>query len=246
MLIRRILFISPIVIALSLIIAYIMIANSKPNASPSNTSTVSARVKSDVELHYFFDTEVKGIIDSIVDGNSYPEINVHFKDYYDRIFQKTHKNLNIGLSITHHWASDNIEASGKYDEKTNTAMMEIYVPSLMYWFEINQALNQPHWKEAFKSHIIILFMHEMEHVIPLAPSKEKIDIEEESRAWYNTCTYTIDPLIQKYKLPINNDSYKLYQAWLLSKGDRSSITWYNAVYNLYKPVLGKKYGGDKG
>ncbi len=201
-------------------------------------SPVVTCTRSDLEIRTFWDTEVNDVVKSIIKSESpYPEVNKHFQEYLTRIIEKTGKSLTVNLSTKYHKASDLVEASGGYDEKGNSAIMEFYVPSIMDNFEANQKLNRPHWREAFKTHVLIIFMHEMEHIIKPSPSQKSINMEEESRAWYDTCTYTVAPLMQKYRIPVSGDTWVLYQAWLDSNGQRFSPVWQDAIRNLYSKVI---------
>ena len=169
----------------------------------------------------------------------YSEINEHFADCIKHINSRTGTPMNISLSTSYHWSSNDVEGSAGIEPKDGSVVITLFVPAIMDLFDFLTFSNFPHWREAFQTHCIILFMHEMEHLRKDTPTQKHIDIAEESRAWAETCRYTIAPLVEKYHLPLISNDANMYYAWKESAGDANSEVWKLAIEKLYWDLDGK-------
>lgn len=212
-------------------IAGIMLDTLKPTQT---VTLLGPQIRTSSEIRSFWTREVSPTISSIVQVKSYAEVNTRFLQIGGIINKQTSLPLQVSLQEGYHPDSKMIEAAGGYD-KNGRAEIIFFVSSVMDEFEIHQKNNQNGWQQAFKNHMIIIFMHELEHLNRPVNDK-KIGLEEEARAWYDTCTYTIAPLIKKYNILITGDIYQLYQAWKNSSGPKDS-QWTDAVKHLYRSVF---------
>lgn len=187
--------------------------------------------RSEAECREFFSKNVETLLKSITSGKtSYPEINTRFTS------AKLNQ-LSINLVTSYHWASKDIEGSaGKSSD--GTPLIEIYVPAVMDAFEILKHAQMTHWHEAFESHIIVMFMHEMEHLRFDKKKADHIDINEESRTWSETCRHIIAPLAEQ-KIPLLGNDAVLYVAWRDSLGNTGDPIWIEAIKHLYGDLDGK-------
>lgn len=192
------------------------------------------QARTSTEIRSFWTREVSPTIYSVMQVKSYAEVNTRFLQIGDIINKQTGSPLHVSLQEGYHSDNKLIEAAGGYD-KTGKAETILFVSSVMDEFEAHQKNNQSGWQQAFKNHMIIIFMHELEHLNRPVNDK-KIGLEEEARAWYDTCTYTIAPLIKKHNILITGDIYQLYQAWKNSSGPKDS-QWTDAVKHLYRSVF---------
>ncbi len=212
-------------------IAGIMLDTFKPTQT---VTLLGPQIRTSSEIRSFWTREVSPTISSIVQVKSYAEVNTRFLCVGNIINKQTGLPLYVSLQEGYHPDSKLIEAAGGYD-KNGRAEIVFFVSSVMDEFEIHQKNNQNGWQQAFKNHMIIIFMHELEHLNRPVNDK-KIGLEEEARAWYDTCTHTIAPLIKKYNILITGDIYQIYQAWKNSSGPTDS-RWTDAVKHLYRSVF---------
>lgn len=205
------------------------------------SSSTSVTRRSDLEMQIFWAKELNDLIYlQLVEGKlPYPEINQHFADYNKHISARTGRSMTVSLSTNYHWSCKDAEGSAGINSKDGSVEIQLYVPAIMDLFEALERSNQPRWREAFKAHCIILFMHEMEHLRKDTPMKKHIDISEESRAWVETCRYTIAPLVEKYHLPLFLSDFNMYYSWNESAGNGDSQIWKNAILKLYGDLDGR-------
>ncbi len=194
--------------------------------------------RTEAEIKNFWEVEVAPTINSLVESKTqYAEVNARFTDSNNEVFKKTHKVLAVNLSTAYHWATKDAEASAGFDFNNGSVSIEIYVQSIMDTFEVMRERSEPLWREAFCAHIIIVFMHEMEHARGDIDQIKHIDINEEFRAWKETCRYTIAPLADKYHIPLTLNDFKVYMAW--KESDVNNQVWINAIRHLYADFDGR-------
>jgi len=197
------------------------------------------RVLTKSDMEYFIMTEINGILRSqLVMGKlPYEEINERFKSSNKLVIGRTGKNINVTLVANYHWAHKGVEASEGCSSDGAVACLELYIPAIMNTFERLSQSGNSNWHKVFQSHIIVIFMHEMEHA-RIAPPSNHIDVSEESRAWADTCEYIIDPMVQNHGLPLFTTEDSLYRAWKIANGNTEDPVWINAVQNIYGEIDG--------
>jgi hypothetical protein len=215
---------------------------SKPTVTEQicQTSQVQKpRVLTKSDMEYFIMTEINGILRSqLVMGElPYVEINERFKSSNKLVVGRTGKNVNVTLVANYHWAHKGVEAAEGCSSDGTVACLELYIPAIMNTFERLRDSGNPEWRKVFQSHVIVIFMHEMEHARIASPS-DHIDISEESRAWDDTCRYVIDPMVEIYGLPLFKTEDGLYRAWKIANGNTKDPVWVNAVQNIYGKIDG--------
>ena len=231
-----------VTILVTLIVTAIFISHSKKekeSTSISSKEKVLPKQRTDSELKTFWANEVQGIIyDQLAKGKlPYEEINNRFNEAKLRVIEKTHNPLGINLSTRYHWACKRVEAAANITK--DKLGVEIYLPALLDGFEMLKSSGDSNWREAFQSHIIILFMHEMEHIRNETLPGDHIDIAEESRAWDDTCRYIISPLAEKYHLYLFASDYNIFRAWKMSNEDTKNMIWIGTIQSLYGDLDGK-------
>ena len=196
---------------------------------------ISKSVRSLTELKSFWDAELQPIIgDKIVVAKSpYPEINARFDQINSMIVKESGKALSIDMSTNYNWADVRVEASSGIVESNTTRVIELYMPAIADTFDLLKNSGKEKWHEAFVSHVYVLFMHEMEHQTAMHERPTAIDIREESRAWIDTCRYTIAPLAETYHLALLNGDGNFYQAWKLANGNPTNTHWLSAINSRY-------------
>jgi hypothetical protein len=201
----------------------------------------SVHQRSDSEVKKFWAEELHELIFlQLVESKlPYSEINDHFSDCIKHINSRTGMQMNVSLSTSYHWSSNDVEGSASVDPNDGSVVIMLFVPAIMDLFDFLKFSNSPRWRDAFQAHCIMLFMHELEHLNKDTPMKKHIDMEEESRAWAETCRYTISPLVEKYNLPLISNDSNMYHAWKECAGDTNSEVWRLAIAKLYGDLDGR-------
>ncbi|MFA6459311.1 MAG: hypothetical protein WCV79_02870 [Candidatus Paceibacterota bacterium] len=223
-------------IALSIIVTFVRVIYypvatiPKPEEMPRH---------SDFELTGFWNSVLKPLVqDGLTDGKlPYKEINERFTKLRDAIVAKTAKPLNFNLIKQYHPADKEI-AAGLGIGENGDFEIGLRIPAFIDTFRKLERSGRYDWMEVYKSHVIIVLMHEMEHTTYEGPPPTGIDIKEESRAWADTCLYTIAPLVEKYHVPIYNVEADFYNAWKSASGNPESIVWQQAVNKAYGRLHG--------
>lgn len=197
----------------------------------------------DTELHSFWDNKLKAIV---VDGClnmklPYPELNSRVNELTKSILSRTGKLIHLRLEPEYHEYSNRVLAAAGMSKATGEAEIEIFVPAMIDEFERIASRKRPDTELVFKSNIIIVILHEMEHLTYNSPENgTTVDIEEESRAWAETFRYSIIPLYETHRLPIASIQWQLYPAWKACDGNSDSPLWKDAIRKAYKPIEGKE------
>ena len=206
---------------------------------------VTKPAHNEAELHIFWDTELKTLIEDQLENGTTPftEINTRFLYLRNDINKETHKPLAVLKSTNYHWLGKEIEAStGMLSD--GTVNLEFYVPALKdayVWFQSSKRPSAD-WKHEFQVHVLIDVMHEMEHTKDIKlKNRDHIDIIEEERAWNDTCRYTVVPLAKIYHLPMFDTEATLCGAWNLAEGNPQDQRWKEAMKKVYGNIDGKKY-----
>jgi hypothetical protein len=94
--------------------------------------------------------------------------------------------------------------------------------------------------ETFKQKIQISFVesvhHELEHLYydgDGKPTSSLQQTESEARAWGQTCTYVIVPMVEKYNIFYSPDCMTWYKAWVLCGRDATLPRWKAFVGDVY-------------
>lgn len=93
-------------------------------------------------------------------------------------------------------------------------------------------------KKLFRQSIIVGFMHELDHlafgfVTPEGSPKDHAkSLENETRAWAETCENTISELV-RLKLQLGPNEVTYYSAWVASDRSVSSPSWIAFIRNAY-------------
>ena len=231
--------------SLIVILSFICMYNSTKQGSLHELSTTTHTWTTN-ELVSFWTNELQSLVaDQIVVGKlPYPEINDRFHFLNNTIITNTGKPVAVTLSTLYHWASKRIEGAVGFNETNKTFGIDLYIPSIGDHFEELQRTSQDRWQDAFQCHIIILFMHELEHTLATNHAQH-IDVQEESRAWADTCRYTVVPLFKKYHLPLIAGDGKFYHAWKDADGDMTNTLWLTAIQDRYGVFDGKTNPSNK-
>ncbi len=216
------------------------IISSNPKPQSAMTSAKTPHQWTESELKAFWARGAQKLIqEDLMNGQlPYPEINDRFRILNEKIIARTGKPFHVSLSTKYHWADKRVEGSSGIDTN-GVEGIELYVPAIANTFEILRTAGSPQWREAFQTHLIIIIMHEMDHTESDDKMPGHIDIKEESRAWADTCRYTITPLFETHKQTFSESEYEFYRAWKLANGDPNSIYWLNAVKKRYGVIEGK-------
>jgi hypothetical protein len=196
------------------------------------------------ELQAFFQSEVWPVLSELIAGKlPYPEINERYKSGIAIVEKEYGKALSCKLGVDYHPSDKGIEGSAgdRYDK--DTGIIYIIVPAVKDKFEAMQASQQPKWREAFRSHVIVLFMHELEHLrFTLRMHRdEHIDMTEESRAWDETCKYVLEPLVAKYGQAVSPNDGVTLDCWLRAGRNINNPIWKREIELRYKDVPGAKW-----
>lgn len=200
-------------------------------------------VYSEVQLHAFWDENLKTIVQDQWAANQlpYPLINEHCRKLRAQIVAHSGTGLQIRMSTNYHWASTLVEAAAGFDSSNNAVSICLFIPSILDSYQALERSAKPLWWELFDSHQIVLLMHELEHAAkPDISSDVVINVAEESRAWAETCRNTIVPLVDTYKIPIHNIEANLYLAWKQCGGDTNSPIWRKVIEKYYGSFDGRK------
>jgi len=193
------------------------------------------------DLVSFWNNELQETIhDGLALGKlPYPEIAERFKETNLEILRQTKKAIHIDCSTSYNWADKRVEGTAGMIESNNMACITLHIPAIRDTFDMLQKSRDLHWEEAFKSHQIILVMHESEHLRAGDTKPTHIDMSEESRAWDDTCRYTIAPLAEKYHVPLFSSDAVIYRAWKEAGGDTNSFYWLEAMKKRYGEFDGR-------
>ena len=218
--------------------ALIALYAGKPQEPPATQKPEHKRTLE--ELQAFWARELQTLIaEQLVKGSlPYPEINERFDILNKEIVRRTGKPLAINMTTEYHWAGKRIEASAGFVESNGTQTVELYMPAIVDSFEALQSSQKPKWRDAFTSHMIIIVMHEMEHTATTNHPKH-FDIREESRAWADTCRYTVIPLVEMHYFPLFATDGSIYRAWKLADESTYNVHWLQAMQMLYGDLDGK-------
>lgn len=135
--------------------------------------------------------------------------------------------VSVEVIMTHHPRSKDIEISSGLDATGKIPSISIFLPALKATFDRMRASGFEEWREMFLNHVLVVFMHEMEHLRFRSgrPRDGKFDLDEESRAWHETCLHVLSPLIEDYKRPIHRAEGEIYAAWIKAGKNPADPTW---------------------
>ena len=171
-------------------------------------------------------------------ATQYPEVNKRFSEINQSVTEQKGLPINFELVKSYHPLGPAVEASAGEAHTNGQATVSLYIPAFLNTYKLLESSRHPKWRDVFKTRIIVVIMHEMEHLNRKDPKLLKVDLKEESRAWFDTCKYTISPLVETYKVPVDSDAWRFYDAWKMSGGDIHHPAWTSKIRNLYGDIEG--------
>ncbi|MSU55582.1 MAG: hypothetical protein EXS46_03550 [Candidatus Taylorbacteria bacterium] len=198
------------------------------------------------ECHAFWDSKLAPIItQQLIKGETpYPEINHAFSNNFTFVVSR-YGNPKVNLSTYYHPISPLIEgASGIF---TNVATTTIYIPSIIDSYIALRNQGSSRFEEAFKTHVLVLYMHELDHLThdPDIGNATHVDTDNEALIWARTVEEVIEPLIEKYQAKILRSDWRMYNAWTNAGKISNSTIWLNAIRELHRGVDGKTLPAPK-
>lgn len=189
------------------------------------------------EQHQFFDSEIRPVVEEIAQGRTpYPEINERFQSLYSNVVKRTGKAFGINMFTNYHALSKDAQmAVGAHPD--GAISLAIYVPSLMDSYEEAKRSFGNDWRSKFQICVLTVFMHEMEHTTQTSSMRNSVSLSEESRAWAETCRYTLDPLSRKYGKTLFWTDAGMMKNWIASDGNTNSAEWNEYISRLYGSMV---------
>lgn len=192
------------------------------------------------EMLAFFNAELRDLlVVQLSKANTpYPEVNARYKEGCEIIRKEFGKTLAAELQSAYHPAGKRVLGYAGLAADGSTSQISLVIPALKNRFAELKAKGDPQFRETFKLEVIIVVMHELEHLrylLRFATVKE-FNVEEETRAWFETCKYTIAPLVDKYGLPVDEEIQSVYLAWKITGQNPSDPDWKEVIQNLYSHV----------
>lgn len=222
-----------------LLLVVLLGCDKKPTKTPS-VSQLPTSVPTEAKQHAFWETELQPVLwKQLVDGNlPFPILNRRFTEAMQIISARYGgQTLKFSLSTNYHKLSRAIEGSSGQIEGRPT--VHLYIPSIMDLFQKCERGGEQNWQKAFLNHVLVLCMHEMDHlVVETNTGKNAVDAEDEARVWAETLEHTIVPLIETYHQPILMTDATLYNAWV-EAGRKNNSSWQIAIRKRYSEVDGK-------
>lgn len=197
-----------------------------------STNSPPGRSRTPQELIDFANTEVKPIIEGLAkDRLPYLEICARFRDTVDVVHRCTGHRL--GFAVLPQYCPLSKEIMSLVTDGTNGApMVVVFLPAIADFYDVMKQVGRPRWRELFQSDLIVATMHSMEGARQCPRTKDRQE-QVDSEAWANTCRYTLDPLYQRYRVPLTPKAFYIYRAWILSGGgDESFSCWTNAMQRM--------------
>lgn len=117
----------------------------------------------------------------------------------------------------------------------------IFIPSLMDLREAEKKVGVR--DEESERGFVVDLLHELDHLAhgfvsvtgEALPVPQRLD--NERRAWAETCEHTIRPLLEKRRLSIAPRHFACYQAWVASGRDSNSRVWRSFIDRQYRTLL---------
>ncbi len=217
----------------------VVVISVKTRTQPVAKTSISLpkRDRPDAEMKAFWREELSDLYNQIFTGTlPYPTVNERAKELNAAILRRTGKQLAVTLVTTYHKVHRDIECSAGFISSNKTQVIDIHIPCTMDMFEFLKSSKEPMWHEAFQSHVITSVMHELEHT-DREEFPQVFDTMEESRAWANTCRYTLVPLRDTYRLTLFQSDAPFYLAWKQAGGDTNSAVWKHMIDSRYCDVI---------
>jgi hypothetical protein len=178
----------------------------------------------------------KMIMNDLVGGKyEIPAINDRYKFLLDEIITKYGRPFGILGSISYYEKSKSAVAC--YTMKD--LKIGIFIPVAMDSYQELKMSNKSGWEKQFEAFVIISFIHEVEHVAGGAIDRDlgdkKAFIEEETRAWSETCEHTISTFLNSgYSLDPSSAIY--FRNWL-DCGRENNECWRSFIEREYSSVI---------
>ncbi len=219
---------------LSLFILATIIISCKPGSEKTSVTTPQL-IAPNLEQQKLFWTEhlEQTILKELTEVKTkFPEVNARYWENFQKITNRFGvQKVNFILNTNYHpIGSIVLAASGVTDGKPNVVL---YIPSFMDMFERMRSGEHPKWNDAYKTHCLVLCIHEFDHLAHGVLGGTKIDTTEEAKVWAETVAHTIVPLMENYQQPVSGHEAKFYQAWL-NAGRTNSLVWQQFIDSVHK------------
>lgn len=192
------------------------------------------------EYRTFWDRELAPIIPNQIVTNAipYPEINEEFIRKCQKITNRFGR-LGFNLCTKYHVVSTRIEGSAI--TTNGVAYVNLYMPAILNGYERLRQGNYKKWHEAFKSHVLVLYMHELDHLEDDRVGKfSHIDALHEASIFAKTAEHVLVPLVEKYHVPLIAGDGKIYEAWIRSGRNADSPEWIRFMQKMHGEIDGKR------
>ena len=217
-------------------------------AKPSNTAVLPPIPQAPLPDHLYSIDELKAfwnknlkapVVDDLMGPSGYhiPEIRGRYITL-KKIVEDKYGPLFVNCSPT--YADNSKEIAAGCDILNGKPTIIFFMSKMVDIYKELQATAGPDWYSKFQLTAVIMVIHELEHMAEDDMSKKEADISLdelilcEKKAWDRTCRYTIDVLVQKYRLPIDHSNEKYYRAWLATGRSENSPGWENFIREGYR------------
>lgn len=201
------------------------------------TETLSTREYTDAVQKKFSADHVEPTINKIYEGTYHiPAI----QERYNFLFKEVERRYGgYSIQLINGFATESQEISFGCFIKDGKAYLDIIMPKQIEIFEELRASGIPNWQEVFQYHIMLNFMHELEHI---AGDPEELDqindlgalVRRETLAWDRTCRYEIRPLIDHAGASaVTRSAMIFYDGWLATGKDADSKAWADFIIDKY-------------
>ncbi len=167
----------------------------------------------------FWETELQPLFEQVFFGSmaEYPEVGQRIHAITERVVQRHGTQIAIRQDVIGDPVSPEI-ISG-FASRVELGVPEIIV-SIRYLHSLYLFAHDrfpDDWKSLILIEMSIILYHELEHLAHApwpTPNSTDLFIEEELRAWGNTCANVIDPIARDQRYPMNPGSLEFWDAWV--------------------------------
>ena len=209
---------------------------------PDVTITITRSPYTFEECRAFWDRHLSPIVEKQIGTGTipYPEINDTYRKNSHSVASRLGK-LTVSLSTNYHAISTLIEGSSGLQTNNNAPVITLYIPSIIDRHKSLKATGRPEYEEVFKTHMLVLYMHELDHLAhgPGTNVATHVDAYREAFIWSKTVEGVIAPLFEHHHALILGNEWQMYNAWTNAGRNANSPLWINAVREAYKEVDGK-------
>lgn len=222
-------------VALVIVGLAVFMASQKNKVVPSPAKPQGNSPHSSDTLTAFWEHEIKPIAEQWAEAKfPYPELNARSAYLSSKIREATQKNVRVHASFNYHWKIKTVSATTGLDTNENRVTVILRIPALLDSFQKLKDSGRVDWRTVFRTYVTIMLMHELEHAGHEGLFlKLPVNLDEESRAWAETCRHTIVPLVEHHGLQVNYIDEKFYTAWKECTGNTSAPTWQKLLREYY-------------